>query len=64
MSDKPPSTLLSDPKTTISGVVLAVGLGMMHASTVAGAPSWLGWVGVMLSTVGAVLLGKSARDSA
>jgi len=52
----------SDPKTTLGGILLAVGLVGMKASTF-GLPLWADFLGALLAAVGGGFLGKSAVDS-
>lgn len=54
--------LRSNPKTTIAGFLLALGLALQGVVRVASSPWWVGLLGTALAVIAAAFLGKSARD--
>jgi hypothetical protein len=56
------SMLGSDPKTTVAGILLAIGLALQGGARAAGSPWWVGLLGTVLAAVAAAFLGGSARD--
>ena len=52
-------------KTTIGGLFSAVGAAIIGANVALelATPPWLLWAGYLISSIGPVLLGVSARDS-
>lgn len=54
---------MNDPKTTIAGYLLAVGTALTAGAATTHAPAWVGILAGALATVGAILLGRSAKDA-
>ena len=52
-------------KTTVGGLFSAVGAAIVGANVAIGLtpPGWLLWAGYLVSAIGPVLLGSSARDA-
>ncbi len=52
-------------KTTVGGLFSAVGAAIVGANVAVGLtpPGWLLWAGYLVSAIGPVLLGSSARDA-
>lgn len=53
----------SDPKTTIGGIILSLGLAIQGGAQAAGTPWWIGLIGTALAVVGGAMVGKSAADA-
>jgi len=54
--------MLMSPKTTIWGIVIAVGTALTNIN-IGGELQWLHWVGQILIAFGSLMLGISAKDN-
>jgi len=55
--------MLSSPKTTIGGILVAIGTALISVSP-GGDLGWLHYIGQILTGIGSLMLGISAKDHA
>ena len=53
------SSTMEDWKTTVGGIITAIGMALSALDD----PPWIRYVGAVLGAIGAMLLGKSAKDA-